>query len=79
MDNVKGNTRRAYLSDEDMELLKQISVATGLSQVEVLTQVIHAGLGAIEDNGRRISLPLRFETIQEQMLLREKTVKTYKK
>ncbi len=72
MDTIKGTTRRVNLSDSDLQMLKEISDSTNLSQVELLTQMVHAAIGCVHENGKRLTFPLRFEPV-EDFLLREKS------
>jgi len=66
MDAIKGNVRRMYLSDPDLQDLKKLSDDTNLGQTELLTQIVHAGLASIKGNGNRILFPLKFSVAQEQ-------------
>ncbi|MCX8156625.1 MAG: hypothetical protein N3J91_09295 [Verrucomicrobiae bacterium] len=65
-DFIKGTTRRLYLTDEDLMRLKKLSETTNLSQSEILTQIVHAGLVSIEANQNRIVFPLRFKILDRE-------------
>lgn len=55
-ETVKGNMRRLYLTDEDLQKLAEISDATNLGQTEILSQVVHAGLAAWLELGGRLPI-----------------------
>jgi len=57
---TKANTYRVYLNDENAGTMGAICQATELSQSEVLTKLVVAGLQCVKANGYRITLPLRF-------------------
>jgi hypothetical protein len=52
------------MTDSSLEYLSAAAQATNLSQTEILSQVVNAGLVAIAQNGNRMTLPLAF-TIAE--------------
>jgi hypothetical protein len=56
---IKGQVRRLYLLDEDLGRLERASEHTRLSQTEILSQLVRAGLGACEAQGYRLLFPLR--------------------
>ncbi len=57
---TKANTYRVYLNDENAGMMSDICEATELSQSELLTKLVIAGLQCVKANGCRITLPLRF-------------------
>lgn len=62
-----GYSVRLWVTNEDLERLKKLSEVTELSQVEIMTRILHAGVVACANNGNRIALPLSFE-IQDTKL-----------
>lgn len=57
---TKANTYRIYLNDENAGMMGDICQATELSQSELLTKLVVAGLQCVKANNNRITLPLRF-------------------
>lgn len=57
---TKANTYRVYLNDENAGMMGAICEATELSQSELLTKLVVAGLQCVKANNNRIVLPLRF-------------------
>jgi hypothetical protein len=51
--------RRLNMTDDDVVRLQRASEHTGLSQTEILSQLVRAGLGACEAQGYRLLFPLR--------------------
>lgn len=47
------------------EEVDKIAELTGLSQVEVMRQMVRAGCAAIKENGYKLSLPLKLEVQEE--------------
>jgi hypothetical protein len=58
---TKANTYRVYLNDDNAGTMGAICKATELSQSELLTKLVVAGLQCVKADGYRITLPLRFE------------------
>lgn len=56
---------RMWISPEDIEKLRQTAERTGLSQVEIASQVLHAGIEAISERGS-LSFPMRFAFREEE-------------
>ncbi len=65
MSQIKGTSRRSWLTDEDLRLLQKISERTKLGQTEVLSQILRAGLISIANNDHSFRLPLRFQVADE--------------
>ena len=60
---LAGYSVRVWITREDVELFQELSKLTGLSQTELQTRVLHAGIHAL--TGRAfITLPLSF-TVKE--------------
>jgi hypothetical protein len=57
-----GNSVRLWVSNEDLERLKAISERTELTQVEIMTRILHAGVEAIYRQDF-LTLPLRFASL----------------
>ena len=70
---TKGTARNLYLSDRDLQHLQAVSTAVEMTQVQVLSRIVHAGLEALAAEGNRLPLPLRFAIVvpQPQTLLAE--------
>lgn len=58
----KGTTFRLYLRKGDDERLVKLAEDTATPQTTLLTWIVSAGISAIESNGGRVVLPLRFTT-----------------
>lgn len=56
----KGKPTRLLIYEVDEPLLEKLCENTGLTTTDVLSKIVHAGLVALEENGYRMSLPLRF-------------------
>ena len=65
MSAIKGTSRRVWITDADLQLLQQISDHTNLGQTELLSQMIHAAVRSISENGNRATFPLRFAILKE--------------
>lgn len=65
MATTKANTYRLYLNDDSAALMGKICDTTGLTQSDLLSKVVVAGLSAIAVNRHRITLPLKFEIVEE--------------
>ncbi len=57
---TKGTTLRLYLRDEDVAALQQLTEALEISQTEVMSRIMTAGIRALKEAGNRMPLPLRF-------------------
>jgi hypothetical protein len=57
---TKGNTLRLYLRDEDLQALGQLTEALEISQTEVMSRIMAAGIRSLMENGKRMPLPLKF-------------------
>lgn len=60
VDTQKGTSRRVWISDADLNRLSQASEKTNLSQVEILSQIVHGALVSIEQSDYRLTFPVRF-------------------
>lgn len=58
---MKRSPARIRLDPEIEDEVKTIAEATGLSQVEVIRQMVRAGAQAIKANGYKLTLPLKLE------------------
>ena len=58
---TKGNVLRLYVKDEDLEGLKAITEAVEISQTEVMSRIMTAGIRALREAGNRMPLPLKFQ------------------
>jgi hypothetical protein len=58
--NTKPTTYRVYLNDEDTARMKSLCDTNELGRTELLSKLVTAGLRALESDGGRITLPLRF-------------------
>ena len=63
---TKGTARNLYLSDRDLHHLQAVSTAVEMTQVQVLSRIVHAGLEALAAEGNRLPLPLKFHIIEPQ-------------
>lgn len=63
MNNEKGTARRLYLRGDDLARMDRIAKTTGLSQTELMTQILHAGIYAIEEQGGMLFLPFRLRVV----------------
>ncbi len=61
---TKGNVLRLYVKDEDLEGLKAITEAVEISQTEVMSRIMTAGIRALREAGDRLPLPLRFQVLE---------------
>jgi hypothetical protein len=61
MVTIKGTSRRVWLTDEDLQRLKEITEFTHMGQTELLTHIIRAGLHKIASEDKRIVLPFEFD------------------
>ena len=61
---TKGNVLRLYLRDEDLEGLKAITEAVEISQTEVMSRIMTAGIRALREAGNRLPLPLKFKVAE---------------
>jgi hypothetical protein len=52
---------KVWIGSEDIERLQKLAEVTGLSQVELMSRIVHSGVTAIAEAGFRLSLPLNFE------------------
>jgi hypothetical protein len=66
-DNKKHNILRLYLSEENTAKVVALCERAEVSRADLLTRITVAGLRAIEENGGRIALPLRFKVVEEPM------------
>jgi hypothetical protein len=63
MSNIKGTSRRSWLTDLALERLKLISNRTNLGQTLLISQIIESGLAAIVDNDNTFNLPLKLKVV----------------
>ena len=63
--STKGNSLRLYLRDEDLKALSALTEALEISQTEVMSRIMTAGIRALAEQGNRMPLPLRFEVAVE--------------
>lgn len=63
---IAGYTVRVWITNADLDRLKSLSEATELSQSELMTRIMHAGIEAVSV-ANRLSIPLRFR-LEETML-----------
>lgn len=61
---TKGNTLRLYLRDEELEGLRKLTEALEISQTEVMSRIMTAGIRALREAGNRMPLPLKFELVE---------------
>lgn len=61
---TKGNVLRLYVKDEDLEGLKAITEAVEISQTEVMSRIMTAGIRALHEAGNRLPLPLKFQIVE---------------
>jgi hypothetical protein len=61
---TKGNVLRLYVKDEDLEGLKAITEAVEISQTEVMSRIMTAGIRALREAGNRLPLPLKFQVLE---------------
>lgn len=59
----KGKAARLYIGDDEDHILREIAVATNLSQTMVMSQIMAAGLRACSEAGNRLPLPLKFKIV----------------
>ncbi len=65
---LKPKVARIYLNEEAAEMTKQAAQEIGdLSESQIISLLVLAGLRAIRANGFRISLPLVFKVAEESM------------
>lgn len=55
-----GISVRLWISEDDQKLLRELSDNTQLSQVEIMTRILHSGVEAVSERGF-LTLPLRFK------------------
>jgi len=67
------------MDNGDIESLKKLSEETKLSQVELMTRILHSGINAIVDNGYRLHLPLKFALSETALAARSTTPKPSRK
>lgn len=56
----KGSTRKVQLYESDEKLLYAASAHLGMTQQDILTRLLSAGLHALAENGCVLPLPLKF-------------------
>lgn len=56
---------RLWLWNEDIQIVQEIAELTGLSQVEIMSQVMHAGISAIKER-KTLILPLTFAIVDAE-------------
>jgi hypothetical protein len=58
-----GYSVRLWVSNDDLEKLKGLADRTEITQVEIMTRIMHAGVEAVSQTGV-LTLPLRFEIVE---------------
>lgn len=76
MGPTKRNTFRLYLNEEDATRLQKSADTTELAQSEVMSKLMSAALRAVEKNGYRMPLPLRFQIVEDAFSLNEEKPKS---
>ena len=66
---TKGNVLRLYVKDEELVALKAITEAVEISQTEVMSRIMTAGIRALHVAGNRLPLPLKFQIVEESLPL----------
>jgi len=59
--NKKGMPRKIRLLESDEPDIKKIADATGLSEVDIVSLAVSAGIKAIKANDYKMNLPLQFK------------------
>lgn len=59
--NKKGLPRKIRLLESDGPDIKKIAEATGLSEVDIVSLAVSAGIKAIKENDYKLNLPLQFK------------------
>lgn len=60
---MKNNPRQLRLDDEVEKEVKEIAKLTKLPEIEIIRQMVSAGVSAIKANGYKLPLPLRLTII----------------
>ncbi len=68
---MKKPPRQIRLDPDILEEVQKISEVTNLPQVEVIRQMVAAGVRVIKQNGYKITLPLRLELAKDVELKTE--------
>lgn len=76
MPNLKRNTYRVYLDEQDSALLGRAIEATEFKQGELLNKLTSAALRALAENGNRFTTPLKLRIVDTAIALNEPEVKS---
>lgn len=68
---TKGNTLRLYVKDEDLEALSHLTEKLEITQTEIMSRIMTAGIRALKDNQYRMPLPLAFCVMTEDGPVKE--------